>query len=127
VKKHGLRFGRRVVAGVGLGVSALLFLFAGLTPNHQLAGYLLSACVFSKDLALPVAFVTCVDIGKQNSGTVTGTMNFAGQLGGFFITIIFGTIVNQTNNFQLPLFLIAGCLVVSALLWLKIDPEKTIG
>jgi len=126
VKKRGLRVGRRVVAGVGLGVSALLFLFAGLTSNNQLAGYLLAVCVFSKDLALPVAFVTCVDIGKQNSGTVTGTMNFAGQLGGFFITIIFGIIVNQTNNFQLPLFLIAGCLLISALLWLKIDPEKTI-
>lgn len=127
VKKRGLRFGRRIVAGLGLGISALLFLFAGLTPNNQLAGYLLALCVLSKDLALPVAFVTCVDIGKQNSGTVTGTMNFAGQLGGFFITIIFGIIVKQTHNFELPLFLISGCLAVSALLWLKIDPEKSIG
>lgn len=127
VKKRGLRFGRRIVAGLGLGISALLFLFAGLTPNNQLAGYLLALCVLSKDLALPVAFVTCVDIGKQNSGTVTGIMNFAGQLGGFFITIIFGIIVKQTHNFELPLFLIAGCLTVSALLWLKIDPEKSIG
>ncbi|MCP9766285.1 MFS transporter [Lacihabitans sp. LS3-19] len=126
VKKYGLRFGRRAVAGTGLGLSAVFFLFAGLTPNNQMAGYLLALCVLSKDLALPVAFATCVDIGKQNSGTVTGTMNFAGQMGGFFITIIFGIIVKQTNNFELPLFLIAGCLAVSSLLWLKIDPEKSL-
>jgi len=75
-------------------------------------------------LALPVAFATCVDIGKQNAGTVAGSMNFAGQMGGFFITIIFGKIVNSTNNFNIPLFLIAGCLVVAALLWLKIDPTR---
>jgi sugar phosphate permease len=126
VKKRGLVFGRRAVAVVGLGLSAVFFLFAGLTTNNQLAGYLLACCVFSKDLALPVAFATCVDIGKQHAGTVTGTMNFAGQLGGFFITIIFGIIVKQTHNFQLPLFLISGCLLVSALLWLKIDPTKEI-
>jgi nitrate/nitrite transporter NarK len=82
--------------------------------------------VLSKDLALPVAFATCVDIGKQNSGTVTGSMNFAGQMGGFFITIIFGIVVKQTNNFQLPLYLISGCLVISTLLWFKIDPEKSL-
>ncbi len=126
VKKYGLRFGRRAVAIAGLGLSALFFFWAGLTPNNQLAGYLLALCVLSKDLALPVAFATCVDIGKQNSGTVTGTMNFAGQMGGFFITIIFGIIVKQINNFEAPLFLIAGCLLISALLWFKIDPEKGI-
>lgn len=126
VKKYGLRFGRRAVAGTGLGLSAILFLAAGLSSDSQTAGYLLALCVLSKDLALPVAFATCVDIGKQNSGTVTGTMNFAGQMGGFFITIIFGIIVKQTNNFELPLFLISGCLLVASLLWLKIDPEKSL-
>lgn len=126
VKKRGLRFGRRIIGVCGLGLSAILFLLAGLTTDNQLAGYILALCVLSKDLALPVAFATCVDIGKQNAGTVTGSMNFAGQLGGFFITIIFGIMVEQTKNFEMPLFLIAGCLIVSALLWLKIDPEKSL-
>jgi MFS transporter, ACS family, glucarate transporter len=126
VKKRGLKFGRRIVAFVGLGTSSVLFLLSGLTPDNQLAGYLLALCVLSKDLALPVAFATCVDIGRLNSGVVTGSMNFAGQLGGFFITIIFGTIVQRTHNYEYPLFIIAGCLLVSALLWLKIDPSKAI-
>jgi nitrate/nitrite transporter NarK len=115
-----------VVGGGGLALSAVFFLWAGLTPDNQLAGYLLAICVLMKDLALPVTFAVCVDIGKRNAGTVTGSMNFAGQLGGFFITIIFGIIVEQTHNFNYPLLLIAGCLLVGALLWLKIDPTKTV-
>ena len=125
-KKFGLKIGRRIVGVAGLGLSSICFLGAGLTTDNQLAGYVLALCVFLKDLTLPVAFAVCVDIGKRNAGTVTGAMNFAGQMGGFFITIIFGTIVQQTGNFNYPLFLIAGCLIVASALWFFIDPTKEI-
>lgn len=125
-KRYGLKIGRRAVGVGGLGLSSLFFLLAGLTTNSQTAGYLLAVCVLSKDLALPVAFAVCVDIGQRNAGTVTGAMNFAGQLGGFFITILFGIIVEHTHNFNYPLFMIAGCLLVSALLWLRIDPTRPV-
>ncbi|MFN3379752.1 MAG: MFS transporter [Runella zeae] len=125
-KKYGLKIGRRAVAITGLGLSSFFFLAAGLTTNNELSGYLLAVCVLTKDLALPVSFAVCVDIGKRNAGTVAGSMNFAGQMGGFFITIIFGMVVESTKNFNIPLYLIAGCLFVAALLWLKIDPTKTV-
>lgn len=125
-KKFGLKLGRRIVGVTGLGLSSICFLWAGLTTDNQMAGYLLALCVFLKDLTLPVAFAVCVDIGKRNAGTVTGAMNFSGQMGGFFITIIFGTIVQQTGNFNYPLFLIAGCLIVASALWFFIDPTKEI-
>jgi len=125
-KKFGLKLGRRIVGVAGLGLSSICFLGAGMTTDNQLAGYLLALCVFLKDLTLPVAFAVCVDIGKRNAGTVTGAMNFAGQMGGFFITIIFGTIVQQTGNFNYPLFLIAGCLIIASTLWFFIDPTKEI-
>ncbi|MBD2703027.1 MFS transporter [Spirosoma sp. BT702] len=125
-KRYGLKIGRRAVGVGGLGLSSLFFLLAGLTPDNEMAGYLLAVCVLLKDLALPVAFAVCVDIGQRNAGTVAGSMNFAGQLGGFFITILFGMIVKNTGNFNYPLFMIAGCLLVSALLWLRIDPTRTV-
>ncbi|GAB3999587.1 MFS transporter [Spirosoma daeguense] len=125
-KRYGLKVGRRAVGVGGLGLSSLFFLLAGLTPDNEMAGYLLAVCVLLKDLALPVAFAVCVDIGQRNAGTVAGSMNFAGQLGGFFITVLFGMIVKNTGNFNYPLFMIAGCLFVSALLWLRIDPTRTV-
>lgn len=127
VTKHfGLKPGRRMVALCGLTLSGILFFIAGMTSSNQLAGYLLTFCVFTKDLALPVAFAVCVDIGRRNSGLVVGAMNFAGQLGGFFITLIFGIIIHKTGNFSYPLYLIGGCLIISGLLWLLIDPSKTL-
>ena len=125
-KKYGLKLGRRIVGVAGLGSSSICFLLAGMTSDNETVGYLLALCVFLKDLTLPVAFAVCVDIGKRNSGTVTGAMNFAGQMGGFFITIIFGIIVEKTGNFNYPLFLIAGCLIVASGLWFFIDPTKEI-
>ena len=125
-KKYGLKLGRRIVGVAGLGLSSICFLGAGMTTDNQVAGYLLALCVFLKDLTLPVAFAVCVDIGKRHAGTVTGAKNFAGQMGGFFITIIFGTIVQQTGNFNYPLFLIAGCLILASALWFFIDPTKEI-
>ena len=125
-KKYGLKIGRRAVGMGGLGLSSAFFLAAGLTTDNQTAGFLLAFCVLTKDLALPVAFAVCVDIGRRNAGTVTGAMNFAGQMGGFFITIIFGQVVERTHNFNYPLFLISGCLFAAALLWLKIDPTKAV-
>jgi sugar phosphate permease len=124
VKRYGLRFGRRSVAMSGLGLSGIFFLLAGWTTDDTMAGYYLAICVLLKDFALPVSFATCIDIGKRNAGAVTGSMNFAGQMGGFFITIIFGTIVQRTGNFNTPLFLMAGCLFVAALLWIWIDPTE---
>lgn len=126
VKKWGLKWGRRIVAITGLALSSLLFLCAGLTENKMGAGILLSLCVMTKDLALPVAFAVCVDIGRQSSGVVVGAMNFAGQLGGFFITVLFGFLVHHFHNFNYPLFLISGCLLASAALWLVIDPTKAV-
>lgn len=125
-KRYGLKVGRRAVGVGGLGLSGLCFLLAGTTADNEAAGYLLATCVLLKDLALPVAFAVCIDIGQRNAGTVAGSMNFAGQLGGFFITILFGIVVEQTHNFNYPLFLIAGCLLVSALLWLRIDPTRVV-
>ena len=125
-KRYGLKFGRRAIGVGGLGLSSIFFLLAALTADNELAGYLLAVCVLMKDLALPVAFAVCVDIGQRNAGTVAGSMNFAGQLGGFFITILFGIIVEQTKNFNYPLIMIAGCLLISALLWFWIDPTKPV-
>jgi MFS transporter, ACS family, glucarate transporter len=124
--KFGLKIGRRLVAIIGLGSSSLFFFLAGSTADSTAAGYFLAVCVLTKDLALPVAFTVCVDIGRRHSGTVVGAMNFAGQLGGFFVTIIFGMIVQQFGNFNYPLYLISALLIISASLWFFIDPTKPV-
>jgi cyanate permease len=51
-------------------------------------------------------------------------MNFCGQMGAFFLAILFGKIVDATGDFNAPLYLLAAVSVTGALLWLAINPEK---
>ena len=70
------------------------------------------------------SFSTCVDIGGSNAGTVAGVMNFFGQMGGFLLSISFGKIADLANNFSVPVFVLAGVLLIGSLLWLFVDPRK---
>ena len=126
VKKRGLKFGRRMVGIVSMGLSSFIVLFAALTKDNQTAAILLAVGMAFKDFTLPVAFATCIDIGRNRAGLVAGAMNFAGQLGAFFLAIAFGKIVDSTGNYNMPLYFIAVILFLSSLLWLRINPEKPI-
>jgi nitrate/nitrite transporter NarK len=72
------------------------------------------------------SFSTCIDIGGDNAGTVAGIMNCFGQLGVFFMAIVFGKIVDITHSFTTPLFILCGVLFTGGLLWLFIDAGKVL-
>ena len=125
-KKYGLKFGRRAVGVVGMGVSSIIIMLAASTTDNQNAAYLLAIGMGFKDLTLPIAFAVCIDIGKSKSGLVSGAMNMVGQMGAVFLGVLFGYIVKLTNNFNYPLYMIAGLLFLGCILWFIIDPEKEI-
>ena len=76
------------------------------------------------DLMLPSAWAICLDIGGSHAGAVTGAMNTAGQLGGFLCTLVFGFVVKYFDSYDAPLVLIAGMILVAALLFSRIDATK---
>ncbi len=124
-RRYGLKFGRRIVGMVGLGLSSVVILLAAMTVNNSSAAWLLAIGMGCKDLTLPVSFAVCVDIGQNKSGTVSGAMNMFGQLGAVFLGVAFGYIVKMTGgNYNAPLYLIAVLLLCASLLWLVIDPTK---
>ena len=126
VKRKGLKYGRRSVGMVSMALSSFIVLLAALTRDNQTAAILLAVGMAFKDFTLPVAFATCIDIGRSRAGLVAGAMNFAGQLGAFFLAIAFGKIVDVTGNYDTPLYFIAIVLFLSSLLWLRINPEQSL-
>jgi sugar phosphate permease len=126
IKKRGLRFGRKFLGITPLSLLALSFLVIALTPNN----ILVIICLYLAQLFYAfnpvVSFSTCVDIGGHRVGTVTGIMNFFGQIGAFLLAIAFGKIVDLTKSFSAPLFLIAGVVFTGSLLWVFIDPTKRV-
>jgi ACS family glucarate transporter-like MFS transporter len=122
--RFGLKTGRRLVGFVSLAVSALLLVAMTLTRNKS-AIVVLSTLGFGvADLMLPAAWAVCLDVGHRYAGVVTGTMNSAGQLGGFVCSVLFGYLVQAWGNYYQPLWLVACMVMVAALLFTRIDPTR---
>lgn len=123
-KKYGLKIGRKLLGVTGLAVSALFMFLAGFIPGKIQVFIFLSLCFGVIDLMLPSAWAICLDVGKKYAGAVSGAMNTAGNIGGFVCATVFGYVVDATGNYNYPLYVISGMLVISALLFLRIDPTK---
>jgi sugar phosphate permease len=124
VKKKGLKLGRRSIGMSSMGLNCILFLIEATTQNDVI----LITCLiigFGCQLILgTAAFGVCIDVGGNHAGAVSGLMNCIGQMGAFFLAIVFGKIVDSTGSFNAPLIVISGLLFIGSLLWLLVDPTK---
>lgn len=124
VARLGLKLGRRIMGCTGLLGEAVLLLSMTMTRDHTAIVVLSSAGFGIADLMLPTAWAVCLDIGGRRAGVVTGVMNTAGQLGGFVCSVLFGYMVQATNNYQQPVWIIAAMVLTAAALFSRIDPTR---
>jgi ACS family glucarate transporter-like MFS transporter len=124
LKRKGLKLGRRLTGMAGLGGCGILLFIAAFSANNTLTACCLIGANFSFSFGVMVSYAVCADIGRNNAGTVTGAMNFFGQMGAFFLALIFGQIVQATHRFDYPVYVVGAVLLVGCLLWLAIDAEK---
>ncbi len=124
--KYGLKIGRKALGSTSLAVSAVCMFLAAFIPGKMAVFIFLSLCFGIFDLMLPSAWALCIDLGKHHAGTIAGAMNTAGNIGGFCCGILFGQLVQSSNNYNLPLYMIAGMLIISAILFAFINPTKSI-
>lgn len=122
-RRAGLRWGRCLPAGMGLFLSSLLLLLSLALKNPVQALIAMVASFACADVILGPAWATCLDIGKEQAGTVTGFMNSFGQVGGFISPLVVGWIVGRWGSWNFPLLLTAACYMISACMWLVINPE----
>ena len=124
--RYGIKVGRKALGSTSLAVSAVCMFLAAFIPGKMAVFVFLSLCFGIFDLMLPSAWALCIDLGKRQAGTLSGAMNTAGNIGGFCCGILFGELVQQSGNYNLPLYMIAVMLIVSAVLFAFINPEKPI-
>ena len=125
-QKYGIKIGRKALGSTSLTVSAICMFLAAFISGKMAVFVFLSLCFGIFDLMLPSAWALCIDLGKRHAGTISGAMNTAGNIGGFCCGILFGELVQQSGNYNLPLYMIAVMLLVSAVLFVFINPEKPI-
>jgi len=63
-------------------------------------------------------------VGGEYSGAVSGAMNLAGSAGGFTCAVLFGYLVQAFKNYDVPLFVIAIMVMISAFLFWHLDPAR---
>ncbi len=120
------KIGRRVVAIVGLLGCAICIVPAALTENAYVAVYGLTASMFFLEFTIGPSWAVPMDTGGKYSGTVSGMMNMAGNIGGALSPLVFG-ILAQGGNWQAPFIVAAVLLVAGAAVWaFWLDPDKQI-
>jgi ACS family glucarate transporter-like MFS transporter len=124
LERKGLKKARRLTGMIGLGSCGFLLWMAAFCSNNWITAGCIIGANFSFSFGVMVSFAVCADIGRNNAGTITGAMNFSGQMGAFCFALIFGKIVEVTHHFDYPLYLLVIVSFTGCLLWLAIDPEK---
>ena len=124
--KFGLKIARRLPAMAGLLVAAVFVALAAVLTNDTLALVCLGISFGASELILAITWATCLDIGGSNAGVVSGAMNSLGQIGGALAPWLIGLMVDRTGSWQLPLLISAAYYVVSASMWLLVEPDRVI-
>ena len=123
-KRISLRWARRGPAVLGLLLAAVFLATAALAESNSVALPALALSFGCSDLILAICWATCLDIGRERAGVLSGTMNSFGQVGAVLAPTVIGRIVESTGSWQTPLLISSGYYLVSALAWFAIDAEE---
>jgi MFS transporter, ACS family, glucarate transporter len=118
-----VKFTRRLMGASGM-LSASLFLYLATALKDPMWAMLaMGVASFSNDFVLPGAWGTCMDVGGKYTGTLSGSMNMMGNLGGAAAPLAGGYILHATGgNWNVYLYTMSAVYVLAALCWLPMDP-----
>ena len=125
-RRFGLTIGRRTPGFIGYALAAVFIIGASLTRDPISAAVLISLAASTCMLTTAPAWSTCVDIGREHSGTVSATMNTSGQIAAILSQPIVGYSVHWFGDWNVPFWLLAGLFVMGAVCWLFIEPDKPV-
>lgn len=120
------KFSRRLPAIIGFALSATGMIMVTQVSSPLLSVASMALAVFGADMTLSPSWAFCIDIGKENAGAVSGTMNMAGNLGAFVTIIAFPYLFEWTNQYEPFFYICAGLSILAIFMWSSMNPEKPI-
>jgi ACS family glucarate transporter-like MFS transporter len=125
-RRFGLTTGRRLVAMGGMLLSASSLLLGATASNINLSIVGLSIGGGAIYFALAAHWATTIDIAKEHAGTVSGFMNWGGNMGGLLSPIL-TPVFARSFGWTPALEVAAGIMFAGSLLWLFIQPAHRVG
>lgn len=123
-RRGNMVLSRRVPAIIGFAL-AVGGLLACVHMSTALGAVIcLSVAVFGADMTLAPSWSVCIDIGRKHSGTVSGTMNMAGNLGSFITSLAFPYLLDWTGTHATFFYVGAFLNLLSIGVWFLTRPER---
>jgi MFS family permease len=114
---------RRGFAFLGFTGAAALLMTSFYLKDPLLAMLAMGMASFCNDLTMPGSWSTCMDVGGKYAGTVSGSMNMMGNLGGMAGPLVVGLVLQYTNRDWQLAFLISSIIYfLGGICWAWIDP-----
>src|SRR5262249_6544869 len=114
---------RRMIAMSGMFAAGLALMLGARAASVDLAVLWLSLGAGATYFALSAHWATTIDIARRHAGTVSGFMNWGGNIGGIISPLVTPVIARKLG--WIPAFEIAAVVIAAGgLLWLVIDPER---
>lgn len=125
-RRNNWKKSRRLPAVIGFSLVIIGLMGSIYMNSINGAVVFLSIAIFGADMTLSPSWSFCIDIGKEHSGAVSGTMNMAGNFGSFITALAFPYLLSWTGS-EIPFFYVAAALsMISIFVWMQMDPEKEI-
>lgn len=127
LKKTGNnKLAHRAVAITGMLGCAVFIVPAAVTADPYTAVYCLTAALFFLECTIGPSWAVPMHVGGKYSGTVSGMMNMAGNIGGALSPTVFGILV-QLGSWVAPFIVAAGLLVLGSAVWaFWLDPDVSV-
>lgn len=120
------KFSRQAPAIAGFALAAV-GLVVSLRMDTAFGAVLwLSVAILGADMTLAPSWAFCTDIGRKDSGAVSGTMNMAGNLGSFVTSLAFPYLLAWTGTPKVFFYLAAALNLLAMALWAFVRPEQAL-
>jgi len=113
---------RRILAYTGFTGACALLLLASQLDNVVLTMVAMGFASFCNDLVMPGAWGAAMDVGGKYAGTLSGTMNMMGNIGGSLSSFLIGVILQHTHNWEILFYVSAAVYFMGNFCWMALDP-----
>ena len=122
-KMGSSRRSRRFMGALGCAGAGALLIVSVYLSEPLWAMVAMGLASFSNDLAMPPSWAACMDVGGKYAGSLSGSMNTAGNIAGFVSPPLVAYILRWTgDNWLITFYVSAAIYFIGAVCWLFIDP-----
>jgi ACS family glucarate transporter-like MFS transporter len=124
--KHlGSRLGRSSIAVVGFALTAAFLVLGSAAGDTRVASFVLAGGAGSLYLSQSSFWAVSADLGGKSSGSLSGFMNMANQIGGM-ITVSLTPFLADRFGWNTGFYVAAAIAGLGAVAWLLVDPGATL-